>query len=822
MPNRIGVFLGCALHFAPFPCRAQDFWLHSELAQGLNATSSDAGNFVLRQPATAKSSESQGSADSSDRRPILKYGLGDDRGPLNAFSGDVAFSPDSRWVATAFDDGVGRIFSMTTGVERPMLKYRLTESTGRLNAIAFAADSRWVATAGVDRVARIYWMTSGKRPPALKYTLVEATDELNAITASPDTRWAATASRDGIGRIYSLPPGGGPPALKFSLAGGGGSLNAITFSPDSRWVATASADGTGHIYSMPSGDGGPTLKFRLTDSTRWLYAITFSPDSRWVATASEDNSSRIYLLPSGDNGISSPVLGFTLTDATGPLVDVAFSSAASLVATAGADGIGRIYSMTPLSLGGNVTLEWSLATYRFDIPGALSAITFSADSRWVATANIFPQGWGRIYNMTPECEPGTYSAEFGAAPCTPCADKTFTDVAASRHCLRMDYTFELIAFAVFLTLKGLTVCGLVCFYKWQRHGAGGVHFAQGSPLSFSDLPVGRRWYEPSKEQRVFVFEIAAVCVEAYTMVALSRTVLEGGNTSFIVTVLRDLSAPAFLDFVVTSYSVEFWAACTFPCVVVCFFLWGLYARSHRTLGAPTLPYMHGVDYLTTLKPVQLLFDASTVGVSMKFFSASMCQFVDTSMGPYLLAAPYIECQKPYQTAMAVAGWISTAIWFPWTLTLLARKSINHEIIDNMYSFGMFAAILQTKILLGTAVAAIGRERPLASLATTFSLTCALGIACALHGSPCRFGVVNRLREAGLAVASLTAGAALVFRSCAELSGGPWLGPPMAVALWVGVGLLALAYATCWRAKRLGGTSRPPSTESFLARVRRPG
>ena len=78
---------------------------------------------------------------------LLLHVLGGHRGRVAR----VAFSPDSRWVATAGPTKVG-LWEVSTGG----FLFYLSGHKGQVEDVAFAPDGKHIATASVDGTARVY------------------------------------------------------------------------------------------------------------------------------------------------------------------------------------------------------------------------------------------------------------------------------------------------------------------------------------------------------------------------------------------------------------------------------------------------------------------------------------------------------------------------------------------------------------------------------------------------------------------------------------------------------------------------------------------
>ncbi len=98
----------------------------------------------------------------------------------------IAFSPDSRLVATACEDGKIRVWSVGDW----KLVETLAGHAGPVHWVEFSRDGQWLASAGEDHTARIWSLRDGK----LERTLAESREPLLTIAFSPDGRYLAASA----------------------------------------------------------------------------------------------------------------------------------------------------------------------------------------------------------------------------------------------------------------------------------------------------------------------------------------------------------------------------------------------------------------------------------------------------------------------------------------------------------------------------------------------------------------------------------------------------------------------------------------------------
>ncbi len=179
--------------------------------------------------------------------------------------------------------------------EAPLLS--LEAHTGPIAAVAFSPDSRKLATVAGDRTARVWDLATGARLLTLKEG--QLTD-LKDVAFSPDgahlavTGWDNTVHQQHSVRLLALVDGTLVRSLRGHWGGQGG-INSVAFSRDGRFVVTAANDQTARIWNVEPGE---TVQI-LGGHARWVQWAGFSPDGRLVATAGSEGGVRVFDAKSG-------------------------------------------------------------------------------------------------------------------------------------------------------------------------------------------------------------------------------------------------------------------------------------------------------------------------------------------------------------------------------------------------------------------------------------------------------------------------------------------------------------------------------------------
>lgn len=308
--------------------------------------------------------------------------------------GEISFSPDGRYLATASWDGTARICAIGTGREVAVIQH-----DGVVDNLAFSPDSRHLATTSFDCTARLTGVPNGDVVARFRHQAA-----VRDVAFSPDGRFLATTSDayEGMTRLWDLETqreaarvthGGVVQAVRFSpdgryivstnwhnpaivldvqthervaeLSHEDGVLG-LAFSPDGRYLAGGGRS-TIAIWNLPDWSAATRLQQPSTRAGGMQFYLAFSPDSRFLAAA---HGPAAVVWETSDWIEAARIVhpGVRALD---------FSPDSRCLATAGSDFVAHVWEVTT---GDEVT--------RMTHEDQVAAVAFSPDGRCVATAGL--------------------------------------------------------------------------------------------------------------------------------------------------------------------------------------------------------------------------------------------------------------------------------------------------------------------------------------------------------------------------------------------------------------------------------------------------
>lgn len=274
----------------------------------------------------------------------------------------LGISPDDRWLAVAWRDGVIQLVDL----HRQQSDVLLHGHAGTAWCAKFAADGERLLTAGEDGTVREWDLASALvRSRRVKFS---TGDELRHSEVSPDGQWLAAEFASGKFTLWQTRDFR-TQWVKQSIGVIGSERSLLLFSPDGRQLFVACNThsepyGRCELRSITVETGDERIFGRWESHIRGL---AVSPDNQWIAVAIHDG--RIHVLDA-HSGVSLQVIEASPNS----LADVKFTQDGRYLVTT---------STGPLQV-------WNTSAWQKEeelaVPGVGSQlIALSPDGRWLAT-----------------------------------------------------------------------------------------------------------------------------------------------------------------------------------------------------------------------------------------------------------------------------------------------------------------------------------------------------------------------------------------------------------------------------------------------------
>lgn len=330
----------------------------------------------------------------NDRRLLLwnvRTGAAERLSTEEIFVSALALSADGKWLATASDDRVARVFPLRSADSK---RIELLHPSA-VRSTAFSKDGQYLFTACDDGMVRMWSLHTRQQlflidnptsalasisQPGSMENIVEAdhsealdtspvvtlaghVDWVRTAVFSPTSSLILTASDDGEARLWEARSG----RLVRSIVGDPMGVRSASFSADGQRIVTAGMDKTAKLWRTETGELLRVLKGHVG----WVRWATFSPDGHKVATASKDGTASVWDAETGEQLL-------TLRGHADGLRMVAYSPDGRVLATASDDNSVRLWNTETgerlFVLKGHDQSVWS--------------VVFSPDGRKLLTASM--------------------------------------------------------------------------------------------------------------------------------------------------------------------------------------------------------------------------------------------------------------------------------------------------------------------------------------------------------------------------------------------------------------------------------------------------
>lgn len=198
---------------------------------------------------------------------------------------ELAFSPDSKYLATCSYDRLVKIWNVSTG----KLERELKDHSDAVYGVAFASNGQLLATGAADRAVKIWEVATGKR----LYTLGDPTDWVYAVAWHPNGKHVAAAGVDKSIRVWQADAREGK--LLHSVFAHEKPVLKLVYSADGKRLFSVSEDRVVKIWDAV------TLKERkvFPAQTESVLSMAVRSDGEQVAIGRYDGACLILDVESG-------------------------------------------------------------------------------------------------------------------------------------------------------------------------------------------------------------------------------------------------------------------------------------------------------------------------------------------------------------------------------------------------------------------------------------------------------------------------------------------------------------------------------------------
>jgi len=315
-------------------------------------------------------------------------------------SDGLAFSPDSRYLASASTDSTIRIWDAATGNELRVL----TGHTGAVRTVSFSADGKLLASGGADGKVKIWDVATGRE----QADLAGHKGRVNALTFSRDGKLLASGGIDQTIKLWDVTAR----AELRTLAGHSGWVTALVFNADGRQLISGSADKSIKLWNVSNGQTTQTIAAHREA----IANLALNATGDLLASGGADSAVRLWRLPQLN---AEPTFSFSFP--AGRIVALSFSADGQAVLAASNERISQRFNLanraaTQLSTEPDRLEKYEAAAFSPDgqslalCPGTrelevhalnnfdnvvklssranpVRAVAFSDDGRWFATGN---------------------------------------------------------------------------------------------------------------------------------------------------------------------------------------------------------------------------------------------------------------------------------------------------------------------------------------------------------------------------------------------------------------------------------------------------
>jgi WD40 repeat protein len=264
----------------------------------------------------------------------------------------VAFSPNSRTLASAGDDRLIKLWNPRTGKK----KMTLRGHRSLVSCVAFAPGGRLLASGSYDKTVKI-WDLPRRR---VRWTLEGHTDRVRCLAFSPDGRSLASGDKHHQVKLWDVATG----TLHHTLVGHQDGVRGLAFTPNGKVLVSTGEDRTVRLWDVATGE----LIKVLSDEAE-VGCVAISPSGKTLATGNKHGVIKLW-----DRATGRLLVAFT--GHTEAVHSVAFSPKGKTLVSGSKDKLVRLWD--PVTGQALLTLRGH--------PQRVNSVAFAPDGTALASA----------------------------------------------------------------------------------------------------------------------------------------------------------------------------------------------------------------------------------------------------------------------------------------------------------------------------------------------------------------------------------------------------------------------------------------------------
>ncbi|PLN81768.1 WD40 repeat-like protein [Aspergillus taichungensis] len=313
----------------------------------------------------------------------------------------VAFSPDSKVLATGSRDKTIKLWDTNTGA----LQQTLKGHSSRVKAVAFSLDGQTLVSGSEDNMINVWDTSAG----AVQHSFSDRSGKMTSMDISPNGHLIAFGFNNGTIHLWDA----NTRVMRQTFKNHTGAMRAVSISPDGQLLVSSSHVGATKIWDISTGAIKDTLKGHFGG----VLTVAFSPDGRLIAFG----GSTLYLWNTLTSTLKHTIItrecfkrnsDFFLENS---VVVVAFSPNSQVLASGSYDGRLGLWDVTTGALLQVLEGHRSL----------ILAVRFSQDGQMLAsssydrTVKLWDTTAGSLERNIQQTSPAAAAAAAAAATTTP-------------------------------------------------------------------------------------------------------------------------------------------------------------------------------------------------------------------------------------------------------------------------------------------------------------------------------------------------------------------------------------------------------------------